>query len=811
MPSQQTTYTLLTLLLTPLLLHPTPTTAYYQLGSRSKRPEWFGSFESYSSGSRIGDNKVNKCTIYTNLNDRGFITAVTIYNQPRLRTSASVFAFYGNTVCGRSGSTAERKSTGRGKPPAIEEPLTTPARGRPPNKGKSLVTETSTINTRKKGTVVEENTTIARKKRKSVVLKDPAELPIIPPLYIAVLDKPFTDEAGETEIYNPEDADGVWLINLFQALGRAPTFKSMKALDYTKEIKPGGLLEGTEGDPAQVIYKWDKNGHREPEYVTGAVVKLGEPGGVIEKLTTSADMYMALRDLTERGLRPGSENIPNPLPRYFADVVAGKVAGGLTSEYLGDAIDSQTGIREKKVEMRNRGKNNRNANPQGLRNLMSLIEKEQEGGMSDTSAQLELDNFLEQLSLDEREQQIEESRDEPDLQIEESRDNPEPPAAREQSNTMQQAPITIEEEFDGDLYMDVIGANIPAEAQFLEVENGGSETPDSQRLVKASDPVDDLTSQESRNSARALAFQKFMEKATSMRSNPDQQGTQNMPPIKTEWELGDPVTPVKVRIRPDGVNLIQSPEDQQIPITRPSQRIQAGPEDAIVISSDGSVAEEPQAGDMEIEGEIIQLQDVQAEQIPVASEERVQEQGQIQEQVPEQVQEQIQLQEQNPLPQVPNINQEVEPEEEEIEIQRIAAVDALQDEVPLQQSQPQLQLQPEGFLAGFLSPPSRTWESRESSRNMRDLANFQPEFFIRRSSTSTGRRPVSRQSEQSLPPASFDDIENPRPATVPNSNDRVALNDLLEREDQLPGDAGSFERYEAFVPGRRRPSGNQST
>ncbi|KAF3260731.1 hypothetical protein TWF217_000153 [Orbilia oligospora] len=762
MPFSQTPYTytahlLTTLLLLTLTFHPTPTTAYYQLASRSKRGEWFGNFPKYTSGSRMGDNKVTKCISYTNTSDRGAVIAVTIYNQPGLGTSAPVFAFYEDTVCGGKGPGARK------------------------------------------------------------------------PTFVAVLDKPFAGgEDGGEEYYNPDDVDGVWLINLLQATGKEPTFKTMKALDYASELHPKGLLAGTEDDPAQVIYRW-KKGIRERNYITGSVVKIEEPGGIIEKLTTSSDMYMAIRDLTERALRPGSENIPNPLPKYFQQVVNGEVAGGLTASYLGDAIDSEADIRRKKIEMRRQSKRQRIENPQGIKNILSAIEKEQEGDMSDTSVQVELEDFLASLDDDEPEPRIEEPKpqiQEPEPRIEvsgprvdiagpESRFEEfdqlrkelelEPAATTlDQSNIIQQEAQPAVEEFEGDLYMDVIGANVPAEKQLIEVEYGGSETPDDQRLVKAAEPIDDLDSQNGRNSARARAFQRFMEKATSIRPDPDQQGTETIPPIKREWELGDPVTPVSLKIRPDGVSIVPTPKNQKVPITRPSQRARAEPEDPIVISSDGSVAgEEPRAADvMEIEEEIVQ--DAQTGQIlPQAI---------IEEQAQEQVQEQIQ--EQIPQPQNPNINQE------EFPIERIAAVDAIEEEEPLalQEIQQSIQqsIQPQPQSEQFPPPQARTLESGESSQSalrFRDnMMGFHPEPFIRRSSTSTGRRPRgSRQSEQSLPRASFDDIENPLPASTPNSNDRIALESFLEQEDQLPGREGSFENYEGFVAGRRRGSGSPPT
>ncbi|KAF3311786.1 hypothetical protein TWF173_008056 [Orbilia oligospora] len=761
MPFPQTPYTytahlLTTLLLLTLTFHPTPTTAYYQLASRSKRGEWFGNFPKYTSGSRMGDNKVTKCISYTNTSDRGAVIAVTIYNQPGLGTSAPVFAFYEDTVCGGKGSGARN------------------------------------------------------------------------PTFVAVLDKPFASgEDGEEEYYNPDDVDGVWLINLLQATGKEPTFKTMKALDYASELHPKGLLAGTEDDPAQIE----------------------EPGGIIERLTTSSDMYMAIRDLTERALRPGSENIPNPLPKYFQQVVNGEVAAGLTAPYLGDAINSEADIRRKKIEMRRQSKQQRIENPQGIKNILSAIEKEQEGDMSDTSVQVELEDFLASLDDDEPEPRIEEPKpqaQEPEPRIEvsgpridiegpESRSEefdqlrkdlePEPVAATlDQSNIIQQEAQPAVEEFEGDLYMDVIGAKVLPEKQLIEVEYGGSETPDDQKLVKAPEPIDDLNSQDSRNSARARAFQQFMEKAVSIQPGPDQQGTETIPPIKTEWELGDPVTPVSLRIRPDGVSIVPNPQNQKVPITQPSKKARVQLEDPIVISSDGSVAgEEPQAADvMEIEEEIVQ--DAQTGQIlPQAIvEEQVQEQveeqvqQQIQEEIQEQIQEEIQeeIQEQIPQPQNPNINQE------EFPIERIAAVDAIEEEEPLalQEIQQSIQqsIQPQPQSEQFPPPQARTRESGESSQSalrFRDsMMGFQPEPFIRRSSTSTGRRPRgSRQSEQSLPRASFDDIENPLPASIPNSNDRVALESFLEQEDQLPGGEGSFENYEGFVAGRRRGSGSPPT
>ncbi|KAF3174808.1 hypothetical protein TWF788_008612 [Orbilia oligospora] len=762
MPFPQTPYTytahlLTTLLLLTLTFHPTPTTAYYQLASRSKRGEWFGNFPNYTAGSRMGDNKVNKCISYTNTSDRGAVIAVTIYNQPGLGTSAPVFAFYEDTVCGGKGSGARN------------------------------------------------------------------------PTFVAVLDKPFAGgEEGEEVYYNPDDVDGVWLINLLQATGKEPTFKTMKALDYASELHPKGLLAGTENDPAQVIYKWNNKGVRERNYITGSVVKIEEPGGIIEKLTTSSDMYMAIRDLTERALRPGSENIPNPLPKYFQQVANGEVARGLTAPYLGEAIDSEADIRRKKIEMRRRSKQQRIENPQGIKNILSAIEKEQ-GDMSDTSVQVELEDFLASLDDDEPESRIEE----PKPQIQEPEPRIEVPGPRvdiqgpesgfggsdqlrkelelepaattlDQSNIIQQEAQPAVEEFEGDLYMDVIGANVPAEKQLIEVEYGRSETPDEQRLVKAAEPIDDLDSQDSRNSARARAFQQFMEKAASIQSEPDQQGTETIPLIKTEWELGDPVAPVSLRIRPDGVSIVPNPKNQKVPITRPSQKSRSQPEDPIVISSDGSVAgEELRAADaMEIEEEIVQ--DAQTGQIlPQAIiEEQVQEQ--VQEQIQEQVQEQI------PQPQNPNINQE------EFPIERIAAVDAIEEEEPLALQDIQQSIQPQPQSEQFPPPQARTLESGESSRSAsrfrESMMGFQPEPFMRRSSTSTGRRPrSSRQSEQSLQRASFDDIENPPPGSIPNSNDRIALESFLEQEDQLPGREGSFENYEGFVAGRRRGSGSPPT
>ncbi|KAK6351057.1 hypothetical protein TWF718_004231 [Orbilia javanica] len=747
MPSAQATYpytTLLTLLLTTLLLLPPPTTAYYQLGTRNKRNEWFGNYVSYASGSRISDNKVNKCILYPNVKDRGYITAVTIYNQPALRTSASVFAFYADTVCGST----QQKPMGRGSGAY-----------------------------KKKG-------------------------PIAKPAYVAVLDKPVDDEEEGNDDY--DELDGVWLINLFQALGREPNFRTMKALDYEDELRPGGLLEGTEGDPGQVIYKWNKNSIREPNYITGAVVKLEEPGGIIEQLTTSSNMYMALRDLTERALRPGSESIPNPLPEYFRKVVAGEITEGLTAPFLEDGIDSPTEIRRKKIEMRRRSKKERAEDPQGFRNLISAIAKDQEGALSDTSAQVELEDFLNNLDDDDENDENDEGVPVPDQsdllpqEFQEIQESQEIQATQEN----QQNP---NEDF-GDLYMDVIGTNIPTETAFVEEYQAGDETPDEERLVKGKAPIDspEPDPQEARNAARARAFERFMQDATAIQIDPDEQQIQDGPPqARMIWEEGDPIVTYPVRFDGSRFNLLQNQNN----------RAGAGPANSILISSTDSAVEEAQvdAGDaMEIEEAA--AEEVQAGPVPAP----LQQVG-VEEELP-----QIQIipaavQGQDLQIENPEVNQE------EIQIERIGAVDAIQEEegdippvinlnIEEIQQQPQLAQQrpdrSEGFLPCFLSPQARTWESMESSRSSRyrDPPGFQPDYFIRKSSTSTGRRPRSRQSEQSAPRASFDDIENPLPPQ--NANDRSALENLIDIEDQLPGSEGSFADYEGFVSGRRRGSGN---
>ncbi|KAK6502960.1 hypothetical protein TWF481_007997 [Arthrobotrys musiformis] len=756
------------LLTTPLLPQ---ATAYYHLGTRSKRNEWFENYPSYAAGSRISDTRdISKCILYTNTKDRGGVNAVTIYNQPGLGTSAPVFAFYEDTVCGA----AQGRSGGRG--------------------------------------------TGAWK----------SKFPAAKPIYVAVLDKSGTAEG----------VDGVWLINLLQGLGREPTFKTMKALDYEAEMQPGGLLAGTENDPARVIYKWNtKTGVREAQYITGAVTKLEEPGGIIEQLTTSSNMYMALRDLTERALRPGSENIPNPLPEYFRKVVNGEIAEGLTAPFLGEDINSPTDIRRKKIESRRRSRKQRIENPQGLNNLMSAIEREQDAEVSDTSAQIDFEDFLESMSDDEQNPEERNPEEQiPEEQIPVSRNNAqladipttgiieeilmeketqapvqeipieqeeEVPTYPEQTQEEPQIQQTGEQEDYGDLYMDVMDANIPPDRGFEEEFDAGYETPDEQRLVKAKGPAEPPDVD-----ARARAFQRFMNFVESKR----QEDAENFPiPVNEEGDLSNTVTPVTLRIRPDSVSIIPNSEAQQVnnvPANRPPRNNQLGPQDAIVISSGASAEGEQENRGDAMEEEVVEVvNQAQTEKIP-PQEDAIEEEEPPQS--PQGLRETLQLQ--NLLP----------PNQDDSQIDRISAVDAIQEEdndvEEIQQPQQPRRQSGDVFLSGYLSPQARTWESMESARSSRFqdmLRAFQPETWVRQSMSTTGRPPPpwsrSRHSEQSLPAASLDDIENPQPeASASNANDQAALENLIEIEDQLPGER-SFEDYQAFVPGRRRGSPNQSS
>ncbi|KAK6361712.1 hypothetical protein TWF730_005426 [Orbilia blumenaviensis] len=753
-----TPLTILTLLLSTTTFLPL-TTAYYHLATRSKRNEWFGNYVSYASGSRIADSKVDKCQLYTNTKDKGGVNAITIYNQPGLGTSAAIFAFYDDTVCGAT-------------------------KGKPGGRGGGSWK---------------------------------ANNPKAKPVYVAVLDKPLPgDEEGE-DYYDLDSLDGVWLINLFQALGREPTFRTMKALDYLKEIEPGGLLEGTEDDPAQVIYKWNKYGNREPQYITGSVVKLEEPGAITEQLTTSSNMYMALRDLTERGLRPGSENIPNPLPEYFRKVIAGEVAEGLTALYLGEDIDSPTTIRNRKLEMRRRSKKQRAEDPQGLRNLISSIARDQENGeeyelselsdlseseLSDIHAQVRLEKFLQ--TSEANDDDIGEALDQISLQ----QDVPgeEEVLIQEAVPIQEESPIKedvlTQENQDaieggGDLYIEIMD---PSAYNFNDrpPTRGGppadDETPDDQRLVKAP-PRDDTDSRESSNAARARAFQRFMSESTQIKPEANQDSMQEeQPPVKTEWELGAPSRFYPVRIQRGDkcvVSLVQTQEGESTAANQVEQNNQANPENCIVISSDASAVGEPQAGgdgmrveEGEVEGG---REPVGMEEEPLAESSIAANQDDIQLESPDII-DAIQEEEGDPvIPQLEINSPEVNPPE-------------------INSPQPRRENPPVDPLTNAISPPI-TWDSRISgsgNSRIRELLNIDPDYFTPRSSTSTGRRAPAR----ALPPASFNDIENPPSVAVSNQNDRAALENLIEMEDQIEGHEGSFDNYESFVSGRRRNSGN---
>ncbi|KAF3911967.1 hypothetical protein AA313_de0203724 [Arthrobotrys entomopaga] len=119
-----------------------------------------------------------------------------------------------------------------------------------------------------------------------------------PPSYIAVLD--------------PKSPGGVWVVNFVKGLGEPVTVASWKAIDYNVAIKRGGLL----GGPQKSGSLYDVAA-RSSVKKGGTVKKVYGEQNKLNGLTRPGDIYIALRDATERAITRGSKNIPNTIDEWL--------------------------------------------------------------------------------------------------------------------------------------------------------------------------------------------------------------------------------------------------------------------------------------------------------------------------------------------------------------------------------------------------------------------------------------------------------------------------------------------------------------
>ncbi|EPS44480.1 hypothetical protein H072_1517 [Dactylellina haptotyla CBS 200.50] len=123
------------------------------------------------------------------------------------------------------------------------------------------------------------------------------------PVFLAVLD--------------PNSPGGVWVIDFVKAIGDVPwNIISFKAIDFAPQLLPDGLLHGIGSpDTTRTLYSWPKYSDMEtsgnPDAITGSIYKVLGEKNELDGLKDSGNIYMALRDLTERAitqLSPNSES-----------------------------------------------------------------------------------------------------------------------------------------------------------------------------------------------------------------------------------------------------------------------------------------------------------------------------------------------------------------------------------------------------------------------------------------------------------------------------------------------------------------------
>ncbi|KAK6340981.1 hypothetical protein TWF696_009293 [Orbilia brochopaga] len=158
---------------------------------------------------------------------------------------------------------------------------------------------------------------------------EPQDHPHYKLAYVAVLD--------------PNDLPGVYFINFQELLGVPAEFLSYRSIDYAFETMRGGLLVNTDGDPKNVVYAYtegmDGSVSRDDGYVEGVIEKItGPEADVLDQLTDERDIMLGVKDLAERAVTPGSEDIPNTVLDYFMKVLAGYYANGEPRGYLAGGL-----------------------------------------------------------------------------------------------------------------------------------------------------------------------------------------------------------------------------------------------------------------------------------------------------------------------------------------------------------------------------------------------------------------------------------------------------------------------------------------
>ncbi|KAF3918861.1 hypothetical protein ABW20_dc0102529 [Dactylellina cionopaga] len=198
------------------------------------------------------------------------------------------------------------------------------------------------------------------------------------PSYVAILD--------------PNNPDGIWIINFQKVVGVAVKINSFVAINYEAELRPGGLLNGINGNSSEVIYAWtpDRDGQfRRKAKITGGIERVTNGFIDLGNLQDSGDLYMGLRDLAERAIRPGSESIPNPVAEYLRGVAAGEPGYNRRPWNKANSNDPDKPAYK---PARSRNRKDRSEGPQGLYHILSKYITPED---ADPKIQTEFMQFLE--------------------------------------------------------------------------------------------------------------------------------------------------------------------------------------------------------------------------------------------------------------------------------------------------------------------------------------------------------------------------------------------------------------------------------